>query len=137
MDKPESRPRFRFSLRVLFLATIVVAVFCYWLILPTIEARRFVRAVESSDFAAADYCFCDPQDRFLNDYNKKFWTFELQATLDPFSMSEFWKRERRVTFHISYGGPGPLRIFFGTIIATSKGLSSPEVTGGMGGGMAI
>ncbi len=105
--------------------------------LPTIEARRFVRAVESSDFAVADSCFCDPQDRFLDDYNKKFWTFELQATLDPFSMSEFWKRERRVTFHISYGGPKPLTISDGTIIATSHGLSSPEITGGASWGMAI
>jgi hypothetical protein len=107
------------------------------MMLPTLNAQRFVRAVQASQFAVADGFFRDPKDRFLDAYNKQFWTFQLQVDLDPFSANQFWNRERRVNFHVAYGGPKPLTIFDGTIIANSDGLSSPEISGGVNGGITM
>jgi hypothetical protein len=137
MDKLESRARFRFSLRALVVAATFAAVLCYWLMLPTINAQRFVHAVKISDFSAADSFFRDPKDRILEDYNKQFWKFDLQATLEPVSASQLLKRERRVNFHIAYGGPKPLSVFEGTITSHSYGLTSPEISGGVTGGMSM
>jgi len=137
MDKVESRPRFRFSLKALFVAATLAAAFCYWLMLPTFNAQRFVRAVEASDFAVADRFFHDPKDRILESYNKQFWKFEFRTTLEPFSTTQLLRRERLVHFSIAYGGPKPLAIFDGTITAHTNGLGSPEISGGVAGGMSM
>ena len=137
MDKLESRTRFRFSLRALFLLATVVAVLCYWLMLPTIVAKRFLRAIDSADYATADNCFHDAKDRIFNGYNQKFWTFQLKGSLAPSSAGEFWRCERQITFELVYGGPMPLRFNDGTIIATRQGLKSPEITGASAGGFGM
>jgi hypothetical protein len=129
--------RFRFSIRVLFVATAIVAAGCYWLMLPTIVAKRFVRAVESADYAAADNCFRDVTDRIFAAYNQKFWTFQLQAALAPSSAAQIWRGERQITFHLAFGGPMPARVHEGTIVATRLGLKSPEITGGISGGFSM
>jgi hypothetical protein len=105
--------------------------------LPTFNAQRFVRAVEASDFANADSFFRDPEDRILDSYNKQFWKFEFRTTLEPFSTSQLLRRERLVHFSIAYGGPKPLVIFDGTIISHTNGLGSPEISGGVAGGMSM
>jgi hypothetical protein len=128
---------FKFSLRAAFVATAVVALFCYWLMLPTIKAQRFIGAVKSSDFRAADNHLRDPKDRFLDDYSKKYWTFQLQAALAPLSAREFLRGERRITFRLAYGGPRPVIIVEGTLVSTARGLSSPEVTTGITRGFSI
>ena len=129
--------RLRYSIRVLFVATALVAAGCYWLMLPTIMAKRFVRAVDTADYALADNCFRDATDRIFESYNQKFWTFQLQADLAPSSATQIWRGERLITFHLAFGGPMPTRIHEGTILATRLGLKSPEITSGVFGGFSM
>ncbi|MCI0332409.1 MAG: hypothetical protein L0228_04205, partial [Planctomycetes bacterium] len=78
----------RFSLRWLFLATALVAVLCYWLVYPTVVANRFVRSVAAKDYALADTCFQNPNDRILFDLNENHWRFKAQAELEPQSFTQ-------------------------------------------------
>src|SRR5947208_2496467 len=120
--------RLRYSIRVLLLATAIVAAGCYWLMLPTIMAKRFIRAVDTADYALADNCFRDVKDRICKSYNQKFWTFQLQADLAPSSPTQIWRGERQINFRLAFGGPMPTRIHEGTILATGLGLKSMEIT---------
>jgi hypothetical protein len=129
--------RLRYSIRVLLVATAIVAAGCYWLMLPTIMAKRFIRAVDTADYALADNCFRDVKDRIFESYNQKFWTFQLQADLAPSSATQIWRGERQINFHLAVGGPMPTRINEGTIVATRLGLKSPEITGGVSGGFSM
>ena len=131
------RSRFRFSLRVLLVAIALMAGVCYWLILPTIEAERFVRAVDSGDFESADACFHRPKDRFFVSWNEKNWAFKPEAELESWSFAEFIGGRRRVAIRITYGNPGRIRDLEGTIIATRSGLKSPDFTQFSSGGMTI
>jgi hypothetical protein len=60
------RPRFRYSLRLLLILTALAAAGCYWWIArPTMLANRFVRAVQSEQFALANQQFANPDDAML------------------------------------------------------------------------
>jgi hypothetical protein len=132
-----SRSRFRFSLRALLIAFALVAGICYWLILPTIEAERFVRAVDSGDFKSADACFHRPEDRFFVTWKEKNWAFKPQAELESWSFTEFVEGRRRVAIRITYGNHGQLHGLEGTAIATRSGVRSPDFTDIRFGGMSI
>ena len=128
----------RFSLRTLFLITTALAAFCcYWFVFPSFQARRFVRAVRASDFAAADSCFRNADDQMLAQLNKEYWTFKLTAELKPCSLSEFLYGQRRINYQLSFGGPRPLIGRGGTITSTALGLQPLEVTSGFSGGYAL
>jgi hypothetical protein len=135
----QRRPRswFRFSLRVLLLVTALLAGICYWLILPTIEAERFVRAVDTGDFKSADACFHRPEDRFFVSWKEKNWAFKPQAELESWSFTEFVEGRRRVAIRITYGNPGQLHGLEGTATATRSGVKSPDFTNIQFGGMSI
>jgi len=127
----------RFSLRWLFLGTALFAVFCYWLILPTVVANRFVRALAEMDYKLADTCFRSTNDRFLFDSNEKHWHFKAQAELGPRSFAHLLRGQRIISLTVMYGDAGPLRVSICTVIATRRGLLTPLVTGGTGGGGGI
>lgn len=124
----------RFSLRTLFLITTALAAFCcYWFVLPSFQARRFVSAVRASDFVTADACFRNTDDQMLAKLHKEYWTFKLDAELEPCSFAEFLHGERRINFQLAFAGPRPLIARGGTITSTALGLQSLEVTtGGFG-----
>jgi len=122
---------------VLLVAIALMAGACYWLILPTIEAERFVRAVDSGDFESADACFHKPLDRFFVSWNEKNWAFKPQAELESWSFAEFVGGRRRVAVRITYGNPGRLHGLEGTITATRSGLKSPDFTEFGFGGTSI
>lgn len=127
----------RFSLRVLFLTMTLVAAGCYWLMLPTIAAQRFARAVASENYELADSFFLDPHDQFLHSWNEKHWRFRADAKLEPWSIREFASGRRSVILRVSFGDAGPMRSAAWIVIATQTGLQKPEPTwsgGGMGGG---
>jgi hypothetical protein len=90
--------RFRFSLRWLFLATVIVAACCYWLVLPTIVAERFVRAIASANYEYA--WFVNPDDRVLFDSNDKHWRFHARAELSSWSSKELIQGKRLVQLHV-------------------------------------
>ena len=46
--------RLRFSLKMMLVAVALVAIGSYWLMLPTVRARRFVRLVDSGQLDAAE-----------------------------------------------------------------------------------
>ena len=132
--------RLKFSLRTLFLTTAIVAVACYWLILATINAQRFVGAVASENYELADTCFREPDDRFLFDWNEKRWRFKAEAWLEPWSFREFMRGERLVRLQVIYGDAGPLRRREWAVTATRAGFPRPKpvmLSRGFGGGGGI
>jgi hypothetical protein len=131
--------RWRFSLRTLFVVTTLFAGLCYLLILPSIHAEQFVRAVTKQNYELADSFFHDQQDRFLSDWNEKHWRFKTGAKLGQWSLGEFVRGERQVRLSVMYGDAGPMRTSEWTVVATRAGLSSlePAMASSGVGGIAI
>ena len=122
--------RLRLSLRMLFLVTTIVAAACYWLILPTVKAQHFVRAVASQNYELADAYFHNSSDQFLFDWNDKHWRFKAEAEVEPWSFDEAMRGERRVSLQVMFGDAGPIRTGNWTITATRGGLLSPNPSDG-------
>jgi hypothetical protein len=125
--------RWRFSLRALFVLTTIVALGCWWLILPSLSAQRFLRAVNSADYQQADAFFQKGDNRFLVKWNDEYWQFTSSAELEPWTFREVLRGQRRVKLHLSYGGPSPLRIRTYRVTATRSGLLEAELSGGVFG----
>jgi hypothetical protein len=129
--------RLNFSLRALFLTTTIVAAGCYWLMLPTIKAQGFARAVVSENYQLADLYFRDPKHRFLFDWNDKHWRFEASAELGRWTLGQIARGERLITLRVAFGDAGPMRARSWMVIASRSGLHKPEPFwsgAGMGGG---
>lgn len=129
--------RLKFSLRALFVTTTIVAAGCYWLMLPTIKAQRFTRAVASENYELADSFFRDPDDQFLHAWNEKHWRFQAVAKLEQWTFRELVRGERSVSLRVAFGDAGPMRAGNWVVVATQSGLDEPEPLwsgGGMGGG---
>ena len=131
--------KLRFSLRTLGVATAIVAIACYWLVLPTINAQRFVRDVKCENYERADTYFRNLDDRFLLAWNEKYWRLYARASLEPWSFAELLRGRRLVRMHLTFGD-ATLRSREWLIAATRIGLLQPQLTmlsHGGGGGMAI
>lgn len=87
----------RFSLRVLFVATALVAVGCLWLILPTVRASQFINAVKSRDLKLADSYFSNPGEQFFVELAAEHPTFKSSAELEPQSPRQLWNGERSIS----------------------------------------
>jgi hypothetical protein len=114
----------------MFLAVTIIACGCYWLMLPTLNARRFVEAMRAENYRLADGCFRDPNDRFLVDWNERYWRFQVRANLETWSLGEFIRGKRMVRLSIAYGNAGPLRFDVLNVSVTPTGLHSPQKIGG-------
>jgi hypothetical protein len=123
----------RFTLRALFVLTTIVALGCWWLVLPSLSAQRFVRAINSADYQQADACFQKGADRFLEKWNDEHWQFAASAELESWTFREVLRGQRRVQLHLSYGGPSPVRIRKYRVTATRSGLLEAEFSGGVFG----
>ena len=129
--------RLKFSLRALFVATTIVAASCYWLMLPTIKAKRFAHSVATENYQLADAYFRDPDDKFLHDWNEKHWRFKAEVELEKWSFSELIHGERRVRLRVICGDAGPMRGSEWIVEVTRGGVLSPNPTNttrGIGGG---
>jgi hypothetical protein len=129
----------RFSLRALLIFTAAFSVFSYyWTVMPRATAQRFVGAVLEQSYELADGSFRDRQDRFLSNWNEKYWHFKAGAELEQWSLSDFIRGERRVRLWVMYSDAGPLRALEWTVIATPAGMRSPEsaMVTGISGGIA-
>jgi hypothetical protein len=111
--------------------TTIVALGCYWLILPSLSAQRFVRAINATDYQQADACFQAAIDRFLDEWNERYWNFTSSAELEPWSFRGVVRGQRRVKLNLSFGGPSPLRIQTYKVTATRSGLLEVELVGGI------
>jgi VanZ family protein len=98
------RPRtwHRYSLRTLFVVMTLGALACYWMMLPTMNAQRFVRAIQQHDYATAESLFMASSKKFPGDF-KNFPVVELEPSLQPLTWSELWKGERAIFVTISFG----------------------------------
>jgi hypothetical protein len=117
---------------MLFIGTAIVAAACYWLILPSIKAQRFVRAVSSGNYQRADAYFNNQEDQFLFGWNDKHWHFHADAELEPWSFSQFLRGERLVRLRVR-AGDATVRTREWILAATRGGLLEPEPTWPRGG----
>jgi hypothetical protein len=117
--------RLRFSLRTMFLASTAVAGICYWFVLPTVNATRFVRAVESADYKLADDCFREFDHRFLVTWKNIFWSMEADAHMVPLSFRQLIRGERHVNVSVEHSGPDGTST--ASVIAKRSGLEAPNI----------
>jgi hypothetical protein len=129
--------RIRFSLRFAFAVTTIVACGCYWLMLPTINAQRFVAAVRANDYEAADSFFLRADDRFFVQRNEDCWEFHPRADLLPLSWHDIWSGHRQIHLTVVFGKPGRMMAHEAVVRATRSGLESPQLKSMSGGGMGI
>jgi VanZ family protein len=94
-----------YSLKTLFIAMTIVALACYWLMLPTMNAQRFVRAIHLHDYATAESLFASEDDAFPGSF-KDYDHFVANAQLASLTWDDLWKGERRVSIAINYGDDG-------------------------------
>jgi hypothetical protein len=127
----------RFSLRWLFIATTLIALLCYWIILPTIVAERFVRAAATDNYERADNCFRNVEDKFLVKWNEKHWRFKARGKPEPRTSKQLLRGPRVVVLTVMYGDAGPIRTLQGTVLVTRSGLLSPQLMNGMSHGMVV
>jgi VanZ family protein len=112
----------RYSLRLVFLAMAAAALVCYWLMLPTMNAQRFVRALQQREYATAESLFMASSKEFPGEF-KKFAFAEFEPRLLPLTWSELWKGERRVLVTINYGNEGATARGGAGIFAYRRGLA--------------
>jgi VanZ family protein len=92
-DWPRTWPRY--SLKTLFVAMTLVALTCYWMMLPTINAQRFVRAIQERDYAAADNLFID-ENRFF-EAAQTTEALGNNPILSPLTWRELWTGHRHIS----------------------------------------
>jgi hypothetical protein len=137
--------RLRFSLFALFLLTTLVAIVCYWFALPTINARKFVTAIEAKNFDSADRMFIQPQHQFIAKLMKDRPVQYMQASWRAQTLKELFLRTCEVTL-TDYGFHGTdengteilAEGYMYDIGVTAWGLQKPErykpISGSFGGG---
>ena len=96
------RPRLQFSLRLLVLAVAIVPAAIYWLALPTLNAGRYVAAINSDDYTAADKLCENPRQPFPGEWAQHA-TFQPRAHLSPLNWADVQRSERRIYVAIAYG----------------------------------
>jgi hypothetical protein len=92
----------RFSLRAFFAFAALVAVICAWCVLPSIAARRFVRTLADADYRAADLMFHDADDRCLEKWDDKHWSFCAAGRLAPLTIGQLITGHRLVRLNVNY-----------------------------------
>jgi hypothetical protein len=117
----------RFSLRSFFLFAAVVAVICAWCVLPSMAARRFVRAVEMREYKAADEMFRNAEDRCLEKWDEECWSFRAAGRLAPVTLGQLLSGRRLVEFNINYFALDQTVSRNALIAVTPLGAKTPEV----------
>jgi hypothetical protein len=121
--------RLRFSLRTFLILVALLAAFCYyWFVLPSVTANRFIQAVATNDYVAADRLFSDPKDRFIAASAEKYWAFEPTAELLPVTFGQLLRGRRHVSLHYRYFHLDLNVDSIAHIPATPSGLKSPVIS---------
>jgi hypothetical protein len=100
-------PALRFSLRWLLLAGALIPAGLYWLALPTLNAQRYVAAINRGDWADADALCSNPERLFPGDW-PRHETFHPTATLQPATWRDWRTGQRQLYVVINYGDGGGL-----------------------------
>jgi len=117
----------RFSLRAFFAFAALVAMICAWCVLPSMAARRFVRAVEMREFRAADEMFRNAEDRCLEKWDEECWSFRAAGRLAPVTLGQLMSGHRLVEFNINYFALDQTVSRNGLIAVTPLGVRTPEI----------
>jgi hypothetical protein len=117
----------RFSLRAFFAFASLVAVACAWCVLPSIAARRLVRAMADGKYGAADQMFRDERDRCLEQWNQEHWSFHASGRLAPVTLGQLIHGRRMVNFNINYFALDQIVNRDGLILVSPLGASKPEM----------
>jgi len=117
----------RFSLRAFFAFATLVAMICGWCVLPSIAARRFVRTLADADYRAGDQMFHNSQDRCLERWDDKHWSFRASGRLAPLTFSQLIRGRRLVEFNINYIALDQTVNRDGLIAVTPLGVKTPEI----------
>jgi hypothetical protein len=121
--------RLHFSLRTFFVLVTLLAGFCYcWFVLPTVTAKRFIRAVAAMNYKAADQFFNNVGDRFIASSADKYWAFEAKAELHPITVGQLLSGRRYVRLQLDYFHLDQNVSSLAEIAATSFGLKSPVIS---------
>lgn len=96
------RLRWRFSLRFLLIVTAVVPLAAYWFALPTLNARRYVAAINAGEYAAADKLCIDAERVFPGDWTRHK-TFQPKAGLSELTWRDIRDGRRNIYVGIAYG----------------------------------
>jgi hypothetical protein len=75
------------------------------MMLPTMNAQRFMLAIQLRDFATAESLFASEQDTFPGTF-KNYDHFVANPNLAPLTWRDLWKGERRISVSIDYGDDG-------------------------------
>jgi hypothetical protein len=118
--------RLRFSLRTLFLLMTIVAALCFWFLLPTLTAQRFLTALAAEDYQSADTFFRNADDRFLADWANKRWSFRSSGELLPLTFHQLWRNKRAMHVEITYFAFDQNFSVETYLAATPFGLNKPE-----------
>jgi hypothetical protein len=106
---PETARRFRprFSLRMLLVLTVFVALFCWWRQRPAAFADRFNQAIEAKHYAAADALFKNPDQPFVVAFMKRDARNRITAKRERQSPGDWLKGDCRMTIALEdFSGAG-------------------------------
>ena len=120
--------RMRFSLRTLFVVTTVVALFCGWIILPWVSAKRLIHALASEDYPLADRYFRKPEDRFFVAWADKRWAFRATGETAPWSLRQMICGRREVAVRLSYFEFDHTAVCTAKVSAAPFGIGSPTLS---------
>jgi hypothetical protein len=119
--------RLRFSLRTLFLLMTCVAGLCLWFLLPTFNAKKFLKAIDAEDYASADRLFANPRDGFLADWAANRWGLRATANLQPLTFTQLLHNRRELLVGLRYFAFDQNLEVSAHIVAAPLGLQKPDL----------
>jgi hypothetical protein len=99
---PPRRRWFAFRLRTLFVLVAAAAIALYWLMLPTVNARQFISAVNAGKYDVAEQLCAPETDKFPGDWTKHS-TFNPRAMMPDLTWADLIRGVRPFVIAITYG----------------------------------
>ena len=119
------RPSFRFSLRTLLIAMMILPAATYWLGLPTLNAHRYAAALESGDYDAADRLCVDQQNPYPGE-ERAWLSFGANASIEKLTWSDLVNGRRRMEyFWQAHMGSWVMTFNGRDCVATRSGIEFP------------
>jgi hypothetical protein len=106
----------------------VLALFCTWIIVPSLKARRFIDALAAGDYRKADDFFRDPNDRFLANWAEKRWAFEASGDTAPWTFGQLLRGQKQIVIRCTYFEFDQNARCTATVVAKPLGLGPPVMS---------
>jgi hypothetical protein len=102
MNAPHPRRWFAFRLRTMFFLVAVAACALYWVMLPTVNARQFISAVNAGQYDVAERLCVSERDKFPGSWTKHS-TFNPHAVMPDLTWADLIRGVRPFAISITYG----------------------------------